>query len=110
MKTITSKFISGLLIFSGSILALSLYVTTAERIGLLSKLQYQQSPDEMILIFSALLAIPAGIICFWPLLVRREVLLPPVRVGGDLWRIEITRWRVGFVVALIGWMILELVF
>lgn len=104
MKRLISKVISAMLIFSGAILVLSLYAATAERHGILPQ---QQHPDELFLLFTVLLSIPALIICFWSGVVHREILLPPVRIGDVFWRIEITRWRAGFAAALLGLLILE---
>lgn len=108
MTKIFSKIISLTLIFVGAILILTLYAHQAEQLGILQHM-HNQNPDELTMIFTILLTIPAAIVLCWERLIRSEILLPPVRVSGCYWRVVVTKWRVAFVTALLGLAILKLV-
>lgn len=106
-KNIFYKIVSFTLIFVGATLILSLYSHQAEQLGILQHM-HNQNPDGLTMVFTVLLTVPAVIVLFWPLLVRREILLPPVPIGGRYWRVMVTKWRVAFAVSLIGLLILEI--
>lgn len=108
MTKIFSKIISLTLIFIGAILILTLYAHQADQLGIMQHIN-NQNPNELTIFFTILLSIPVVIICFWAAVVQQEILLPPIRVKGTFWRIEITKWRAGFFAALLGLLILELV-
>lgn len=107
MRNLIKKLMSFLVIFAGSILILSLYLQTAEKLGIIQNFHHQ-STDALTLIFSMVLSIPAMIVCFWPVVVRQEILLPRVLIGNRFWRVRVTRWRVAFIAALCGLLLLEL--
>lgn len=103
----TKNILSFSLIFGGAILILSLYSHQAEQLGILQNM-HNQNPDGLTMVFSVLLTVPVAIILVWPLLIRREILLPPVPVGGRYWRVMVTKWRVAFAVSLFGLLVLEI--
>ena len=105
LKNIFFKIGSFTLIFGGAILVLSLYAHQAEQLGILQQM-HNQNPDGLTMVFTVLLTVPAAIVLFWPLLIRREILLPPVPICGRYWRVMITKYRVAFAVSLGGLLVL----
>ena len=99
LKNLITRIFSVMWIFAVTIVIAALYAQEAQRLGLFPVAK-NSIPSTEIMIFSCLAALPLLVIVLWPMLVRHELLSPPIRILGTNWRIVISKWRAAFLTAI----------